>query len=93
MSITDLPLNRNIRKKTYANGQLAIFINDGDGQPFAELSVSKDSVFLDDEEFILKDYSENTELVKELVNLELISLTDRFVLIGSHVCPICKILI
>lgn len=93
MSISGLYSNKSIRKKIYANGQLAIYINDVDGQPFAELSVSKDSVYLDQDEFILKDYSENIELVEELVNLEAIALTDRFVLIGPHVCPICKVLI
>ena len=93
MSITDLPLKRSIQKKTYANGQLAIYMNDVDGQPFAELSVSKNSVHLEENEFILKDYSENTELVEELMISGIISLTDRFVLVGSHVCPICKSII
>ncbi len=93
MSITDLPLKMSIHKKTYKNGQLAIFMNDIDGQPFAELSVSKDSVYLDEDEFILKDYSENTKLVDELMNSRIITLTDRFVLVGSHVCPIGKALI
>ena len=93
MSITDLPIKRSIHKKAYANGQLAIYINDIDDQPFAELSVSKDSVYLDEDEFILKDYSENEELVEELMNSGIIVLTDRFVLVGSHVCPICKSLI
>ena len=93
LRITESPLDKTIQKKTYANGQLAIYINDIDGQPFAELSLSKDSVYLDQEEFILKEYSENAELVEELVNLKIITLTDKFVLIGSHFCPICKVLI
>ncbi|MFX1276469.1 MAG: hypothetical protein ACFFBP_00675 [Promethearchaeota archaeon] len=93
MSISELYSKGCIQKKIYSNGQLAIYINDVDGQPFAELSVSKDCVFLEQDEFILKDYSENADLVEKLANLEVIELTDRFVLVGSHVCPICKILI
>ncbi len=93
MSLSELYSNRNIYKRGYSNGQLALYVNDNDGQPFAELSISKDSVYLDQDEFILKDYSENAELVEELVNLDVIALTDRFVLVGSRVCPICKVLI
>ena len=72
---------------------LFIYINDIDGQPFVELSVSKDSVYLNQDKFILKDYSENTELVEKLVNLAVIEFTVRFVLIRSRVSPICKFLI
>lgn len=73
----------------YPNGQLAVFIQDNNGEPIAELSLTSDSVNLNPEEFILKDYSENQKIAKILMESEFISTTDRYVLIGSHICPIC----
>jgi hypothetical protein len=49
------------------------------------------SVELNDNEFILKDYSENQLLVDQLFSSGLIIPTDRFIFVGKHLCPICKI--
>ena len=75
----------------YFNGQLAVFVLGHMREPIAELSIMKDSVELTPNEFILKDYSENKELANEFFEAELINATDRFVLVGSHLCPICQI--
>ena len=53
----------------------------------------QDNVELYSDEIILKDYSENLDLVEYLANSKVIAPTNRYVLIGSHVCPICKVLI
>ncbi len=84
--------NRTVQTKQYPNGQLAIFMRDDDGAPLAELSLTHEAVELAPDEFILKDYSENLELAQELLELELIVSTDRYVLIGTHLCPICKVI-
>jgi len=76
----------------YSNGQLAVFVLDHMREPIAELSIMHDSVELAPHEFILKDYSENKDLVKEYLKAEIITSTDRFVLVGSHLCPICQII-
>jgi hypothetical protein len=77
--------------QTYPNGQMAVFYKDFESFPIAELSLMNDSVELDQNEFILKDYSENSELIENLLSHEIIMPTDRFVLIEGHICPICKL--
>jgi len=75
----------------YFNGQLAVFVLSHMREPIAELSIMHDSVELAPNEFILKDYSENKDIANEFFEAELINTTDRFVLVGSHLCPICQI--
>ena len=75
----------------YSNGQLAVFVHAISGEPIAELSIEFDLVELSPNEFILKDYSENIDIAKEYVNAEILSSTNRFVLVGSHLCPVCQI--
>ena len=88
---TQIALNRKLQKKRYSNGQLAIFVCNYNGEPLAELSIACNSVELAPDEFILKDYSENENLAQKLFESELIIPTDRFILIGSHICLICQI--
>lgn len=76
----------------YPNGQLAVFYYDFDNFPIAELSLMDDSVELGPNEFILKDYSENTDLIEALLEHEIIKPTDRFVLIGGRLCPTCRLI-
>jgi len=80
-------------KKNYPNGQLAIFYRDSDGEPVAELSVSEDTIELESNEIILKNYAENTQIAQKLLDSQIFIPTDRFVLIGSSLCPICKIVV
>ncbi|MFO7796186.1 MAG: hypothetical protein ACQERB_05395 [Promethearchaeati archaeon] len=77
--------------KKYPNGQLAVFIKDEDGFPIAEISILADSIDLNENEFIYKDYSEYNNLSQELLDSNVIKPTNRFVIIGSHLCPICVI--
>ncbi|NVM56319.1 MAG: hypothetical protein HWN66_21660 [Candidatus Helarchaeota archaeon] len=80
-----------IIKKNYPNGKLAVFYHNKDGEPLAELSVFEDSIELTSNEIVLKNYSENSEIAHELVDSQILIPTDRFVLIRSHLCPICKV--
>ena len=82
--------NRIFQTKRYSNGQLAVHMRDNDGEPLAELSVRQDSIELAPDEFILKDYSENSDLVQDLFDSKIVVPTDRFVLVGFHLCPVCK---
>ncbi|MFX1374122.1 MAG: hypothetical protein ACFFCE_19905 [Promethearchaeota archaeon] len=76
----------------YSNGQLAVYLLGQTGEPIAELSIMHDSVELALNEFVLKDYSENSDLATELLESNLIVSTDRYILIGSHLCPICQVI-
>ncbi len=80
-----------LHTRHYLNGQLAVYVNDKIGHPIAELSIMNDLVTLAPNEFILKDYSENKELAQELLETNLFVPTDQFILIGSHLCPVCQI--
>ena len=80
-----------IIKKKYNNGHLAIFVNDRNGEPIVELSINDYSIDLASNEIVLKNYSENSQIAKDLLDSEVLIPTDRFLLIGSHLCPICKV--
>lgn len=80
-----------IVKKNYLNGQLAVCVNNHDGEPIAELSINENSVELASDEFILKDYSENSKIAQDLLDSKILIPTDRFTLIGAHLCPVCRI--
>ena len=82
---------KHLHLNRYFNGQLAVFVLGHMREPLAELSIMNDSVELAPNEFILKDYSENKDLANEFFEAELINTTDRFILVGSHLCPICQI--
>ena len=88
---TQIALNSKLQKRHYSNGQLAIFAFNYNDEPLAELSIMYDSVELALDEFILKDYSENKDLAQKFFELGVLIPTDRFILIGSHLCLICQI--
>ena len=87
---TQIALNGKLQKKHYSNGQLAIHVYNYDDEPLGELSIMCNSVELAPDEFILKDYAENKNLAQMLFESEMIIPTDRFILIGSHLCLICQ---
>jgi len=91
MITTQISIERKLHFKHYFNGQLAVYVHDINGEPIAELSIMNNSVDLAPNEFILKDYSENEYLVQECFESNLFTPTGRYLLIGSHLCPICQI--
>ena len=91
MIVNQIDFNKNLYTKRYLNGQLAVYIQDYIGHPIAEFSIMNDLVTLAPNEFILKDYSENKELAQELLDSNLFVSTGQFILIGSHLCPVCQI--
>ena len=44
-----------------------------------------------EELFIKKNYSENSIIAQEFLDSKAFTPTDRFILIGAHLCPICQI--
>ena len=91
MMQTQMIFGKKLQTKRYSNGHLGVFVQEHDGEPIAELSIMNESTELAPNEFILKDYYDNAQITQEhLIQKRLIP-TDRFVLIGSHLCPICQI--
>lgn len=86
-----IALNSKLHKTVYSNGQLAVFAFNYNDEPLAELSIMCNSVELAPGEFVLKDYAENRRIAQKLFESGLISSTDRFVLIGVHICLICRL--
>jgi len=86
-----IDFKKELHKDCYSNGQLAVYVHDNNGEPLAELSIMHDSVELAPNEFVLKYYSENEDLAQELLKSHLIVPTNRFILVGSHLCPICEV--
>lgn len=81
---------RHLHTKRYSNGQLAVYVHDYNGEPIAELSIMHNLVELAPNEFILKDYSENENLAREFLESSQFISTNRFILVGSHFCPVCQ---
>ena len=63
---------------------MVIYYKDFDNLPFAEFSLMDDSVKLDSNEFILKNFSESSALIENLLNYEIFMPADMFVLILSE---------
>jgi hypothetical protein len=91
MLINKRQFEKKLYTDRYVNGQLAVFVHEYSGEPLAELSIMEDSVELAPNEFILKEYSENEEVVQEYIDANIISTVNRLVLVGSYLCPICQI--
>ena len=91
MLINHKQLEKKLYTGRYINGQLAVFVHDYSGEPIAELSIMKESVQLAPNEFILKEYSENRDLAQEYLISKMFTPSNRFVLVGSHLCPIYQI--
>ena len=91
MITNQINIKRKLFLTQYSNGQLAVFVHDIYGEPIAELSIMHNSVELTPNEFILKDYSENEKIAQDCFKSNYFTTTDRYVLIGSHLCPICQI--
>ena len=75
----------------YPNGQKRVRVHDCYGEPIAELSLMSDDIDLAKDEVILKEDSENAGLIEDFMLSNLFTPTNRFVLIGAHLCPICQI--
>jgi len=91
MITSQISIKRKLHLKQYLNGQLAVYVHDINDEPVAELSIMHNSIELTPNEFILKDYSENEEIAQDCFKSNFFKTTGRYVLIGSHLCPIFQI--
>ena len=81
----------NLNWKKLGNNNLFVFLTDEQSFPIAKLSINCPEYSLREGEFVLKNYSENIEISKHLINDGIIELTGKNVKIGRNLVPICRI--
>jgi hypothetical protein len=64
-----------------------------EGDPVATATVNIPGEEIEDDEVIIKDYSENEGMLTALVNAGVVSVPVRYVSQGFVICPVCKLLI
>lgn len=80
--------------KYYETDRTALQLIDNiDGSPVATASINIGIEEVAEDEIAIKDYGENTGMVKALVDAEIISEPLRYVTRGYVEIPICKLLI
>lgn len=73
----------------YENGRTAIQLNDAtDGHPYAVASVNMPNVLLDDNEVLIKDYSENLGILDFLIKNNIVTPTPNGVNVGYVWLPV-----
>lgn len=66
----------------YTNGRIAVQLIEN-GEPYATVSVNVPEAPIGDDEFFVKNYSENEGLLEELLRVGLLEFTGRFVDAGG----------
>ena len=64
-----------------------------DGAPVAIATVNIPDYPLKEDEVLIKDYSENTGIMKVLLDAKVIEFTGKYVESGFTSIPVCKLLI
>ncbi len=76
------------------NDRTAIeLVNEKDGSPVAIATVNIPDVYLEKDEVIIKNYSENNGMIDALIKSGVIEPTGRKVKTGFVECDVCKLLI
>lgn len=73
----------------YSNGRTAIALFTLEQEPFMVASVNVPSVHLEEDEVIIKDYSENEGVLKFLEDNNIVHATPYAVQVGHTYCKIC----
>ena len=75
------------------NGRTAItLIDETDGSPITTATINMPNVSLNDDEVIIKDYSENEGILNALLINGVVELTGKSVDTGFVNCEICKLI-
>lgn len=86
--------NCTILKRKYGNGRPAVQLMDAeDGSPVATATINLPDVKLQENEVIIKDYSENEGMYNALTSAGIISEQKRAVASGFIIAPVCDLLI
>lgn len=77
----------------YRNGQTSLqLIDANDETPVATASVSIPGVDLDENEIVVKDYSENEGMLDFLLENNIVEMRSEYLEVGYNVCPVVKLL-
>lgn len=77
----------------YRNGQTSLQLIDAvDGTPVATASVSLPDIDLDENEIIVKDYSENEGMLDFLLENNIVEMRSEYLEVGYHICSVVKLL-
>lgn len=92
--ITDNFHNWTASKEEYMNGRVAIeYVNTIDGEPECTATINLPDEQIEDDEVIIKDYSENEGLYDMMLQAGHIGPAIRYVQSGWISAPVCKLLI
>lgn len=84
----------NIKKATYPNGRVGLrLLSVGDGSPIAVATVNIPDVKLPEGYVFIKDWSENTGMLKCLVEAGIVEDTGQRIPTGFVEAAVCKLLI
>ncbi len=72
-------------------GHVAIRLEDPEGMPFATATVNAPDVFLEGDEVLIKNWSENEGILDALVRAGIVKVTPMRVTVGRAVAPVCKL--
>lgn len=77
----------------YRNGQTSVQLIDAeDGQPVATASIAMPELSLEDNQIVVKDYSENEGMLDFLLENSIIEMCSEYVETGYHVSSVVKLL-
>lgn len=77
----------------YRNGQTSLQLFDAeDGQPVATASISMPDIDLDENEIVVKDYSENEGMLDFLLQNNIVEMRSEYLEVGYNVAPVVKLL-
>ena len=86
---SEISRNVTVALHKYENGRTAIQLNDAtDGHPYAVASVNMPDVLLDDNEVLIKDYSENLGILDFLIKNNIVTPTPNGVQSGFVWLPV-----
>lgn len=77
----------------YRNGQTSLQLMDAeDGTPVATASISIPDIDLDENEVIVKDYSENEGMLDFLLENNIAEMRSEYLEVGYNICSVVKLL-
>lgn len=68
-----------------------IYLYDANEQPICRLDVKINNKLIERDEFVLKNYAENSAIAAELLDKGILKHTGKYIYLSGRLCPICKI--
>ena len=90
MKVTFLNYNCVVLFERYRNNRIALTLVDEDnGEPVATATTNLPDISLDEDEVIIKNYSENEGILQVLIKANIVKSPERFVDAGRF--PVCRL--